>query len=108
MQSSNPVFRKAEGFNGRSQTYPASGMSYPAYGSAGASQTYDPYTTGGGAPTRTDRGPMTIDSVVQKTASTLGLVILAAGATWLLTGDPRGDTVEEGKKPPPRTPLSSP
>jgi len=94
MQSSNPVFRKAEGFNGRSQTYPASGMSYPAYGSAGASQTYDPYTTGGGAPTRTDRGPMTIDSVVQKTAITLALVVLAAGATWILTGDPRGSTVE--------------
>ena len=28
MQSSNPVFRRAEGFNGKS----ASGMSYPAYG----------------------------------------------------------------------------
>ena len=41
MQSSNPVFRKAEGFNGRSQ----SGMSYPAYGSQPAgrtgAQTYD-------------------------------------------------------------------
>src|SRR3954453_1378436 len=91
MQSSNPVFRRAEGFNGRSQTYPASGMSYPAYGSPSASQTYDPYTqgrSGGGLPTQTDRGPMTIDSVVHKTGITLGLVILAAAATWVLTGDP--------------------
>jgi uncharacterized YccA/Bax inhibitor family protein len=91
MQSSNPVFRRAEGFNGRSQTYPASGMSYPAYGNPSASQTYDPYTqgrSGGGLPTETDRGPMTIDSVVHKTGITLGLVILAAAATWVLTGDP--------------------
>jgi uncharacterized YccA/Bax inhibitor family protein len=85
MQSSNPVFRRAEGFNGRSQTFPASGMSYPAYGQpAGrASGTgYDPY---GGAPTDTGNGPMTIDSVVQKTAMTLGLTILVAAATWVLT-----------------------
>ena len=51
MQSSNPVFRKAEGFNGKSQTYPASGMSYPAYGGQSAgrprgTQTYDPYSSG--------------------------------------------------------------
>jgi hypothetical protein len=30
MQSSNPVFRRAEGFNGRSQTVTPSGISYPA------------------------------------------------------------------------------
>ena len=29
MQSSNPVFRRSEGFNGRATT---SGMTYPAYG----------------------------------------------------------------------------
>jgi uncharacterized YccA/Bax inhibitor family protein len=95
MQSSNPVFRKAEGFNGKSQTYPASGMSYPSYGgqpSAGGTQTYDPYSSGptgggptGGLPTQTSRGPMTIDSVVQKTGITLGLTILVAAATWVLT-----------------------
>jgi uncharacterized YccA/Bax inhibitor family protein len=93
MQSSNPVFRRSEGFNGRAQTYPASGMRYPAYGSPSAPQGYDPYG-GGRGPSRTDsgidRGPMTIDSVVQKTAVTLGLVILAAAATWLLTGNPTG------------------
>ena len=34
MQSSNPVFNRSEGFNGRGQntTSAASGMSYPAYG----------------------------------------------------------------------------
>jgi uncharacterized YccA/Bax inhibitor family protein len=91
MQSSNPVFRRAEGFNGRSQTFPASGMSYPAYGqSAGrvSGTGYDPY---GDTRTDTGNGPMTIDSVVQKTAMTLGLTILVAAATWVLTpnlGDP--------------------
>jgi uncharacterized YccA/Bax inhibitor family protein len=85
MQSSNPVFRKAEGFSGRS----ASGMTYPAYGSRPSTQTYDPYAQGGGLPTRTDAGPMTIDSVVQKTALTLGLTVLAAAATWFLTPDLR-------------------
>ena len=94
MQSSNPVFRRAEGFNGRSQTSPASGMSYPAYGSAPtgqpgyAGQGYDPYGQGG-APTGTSSGPMTIDSVVQKTGLTLGVTVLVAAATWVLTPDPR-------------------
>ena len=86
MQSSNPVFRKADGFNGQSRTAAASGMSYPAYGAPqSGTQGYDPYAQGG--PTRTfdDRGPMTIDSVVQKTAMTLGLTVLVAAATWLLT-----------------------
>jgi len=101
MQSSNPVFRRAEGFNGRSQTSPASGMSYPAYGSAPtgyagqpgyAGQGQDPYGRGG-APTGTSTGPMTIDSVVQKTGLTLGVTVLVAAATWVLTPDPRDTTV---------------
>jgi uncharacterized YccA/Bax inhibitor family protein len=84
MQSSNPVFRKAEGFNGRSTTSPASGMSYPAYGTPTQTRT-DPYAPQ--APTYGDTagGRMTIDTVVQKTAMTLGLTILAAAATWVLT-----------------------
>jgi len=96
MQSSNPVFRKAEGFNGRSQTYPASGMSYPAYGSAPTSQpgyAGQGYGQGGSAPTGTSTGPMTIDSVVQKTGLTLGVTILVAAATWYLTPDPRDPAV---------------
>jgi len=62
-------------------------MSYPSYGSP--TRTADPYAPGGGysgqAPTQTDRGPMTIDSVVQKTGMTVGLTILVAAATWVLT-----------------------
>jgi uncharacterized YccA/Bax inhibitor family protein len=89
MQSSNPVFRRAEGFNGQ-RTYPASGMSYPSYGGQTGAPTqtsYDSYQGGGGGglPTQTSTGPMTIDSVVQKSALTLGLTILVAAATWVLT-----------------------
>jgi uncharacterized YccA/Bax inhibitor family protein len=83
MQSSNPVFRKAEGFNGRSQTYPASGMTYPSYGAP--TQT-DPYRQQ--APIYGDTatgGRMTIDTVVQKTGLTLGLTILVAALVWVLT-----------------------
>jgi uncharacterized YccA/Bax inhibitor family protein len=82
MQSSNPVFRRADGFNGRSgaQDIPA----YPG------NQTYaDPSQWGTGVPGQTttpvDQGRMTIDSVVQKTALTLGVVVLFAAATWILT-----------------------
>jgi uncharacterized YccA/Bax inhibitor family protein len=102
MQSSNPVFRKAEGFNGRggadpygNRTYAGNGISYPSYGaptSAGTGtqpgypsgpQGYaDPYAP---APTGTRR--MTIDSVVQRTGITLGVTALVAALTWLLTGD---------------------
>ena len=89
MQSSNPVFRRAEGFNGQ-RTYPASGMSYPSYGGQQQpdyrTQTYDPYSGGGnGLPTQVSTGPMTIDTVVQKTALTLGITIVVALATWVLT-----------------------
>jgi uncharacterized YccA/Bax inhibitor family protein len=95
MQSSNPVFRKAEGFNGRSQ----SGMSYPAYDgrSAGAmgTQTYDPYTSGGrsSGPTQLGGGRMTIDSVVQKTGITVGIVALAAAVTWFMTPVPSDSSI---------------
>lgn len=97
MQSSNPVFRRSEGFNGRVRTSPTSGMSYPApggqYGGQSAGPGYDPYgqdtrSGRGDGPVRTDSGPMTIDSVVQKTAMTLGLTILVAAATWALTPAP--------------------
>jgi uncharacterized YccA/Bax inhibitor family protein len=95
MQSSNPVFSRSEGFNGRS----ASGMSYPGQSAPRAPQ-YDSSAYGGQqtqyggqqpggqpAPAGYDRGsqPMTIDSVVQKTGITLGIVVLVAAATWFLT-----------------------
>jgi uncharacterized YccA/Bax inhibitor family protein len=105
MQSSNPVFRKAEGFNGRggadpygNRTYAGNGVSYPSYGAptgplGGAPGTQpgfpsgpqgyaDPYAP---APTGTRR--MTIDSVVQRTGITLGVTALFAALTWILTGD---------------------
>jgi len=73
MQSSNPVFTRTEGFNGKNQTSYAS-FDQPSYGG--------PIThTGAGT------GRMTIDSVVQKTGLTLGIVVLVAAATWIGTGD---------------------
>ncbi len=84
MQSNNPVFRNAEGFNGKApanatQTYP--GMTDPS--------TWGTGTPGSpGLPTDTrGAGRMTIDSVVQKTAIALGIVIVTAMATWILTPD---------------------
>ena len=82
MQSNNPVFRRSEEFN-------RSGAN--AYGNQGYS--CRPQPSGApdvpGAPTQAPvtTGPMTIDSVVQKTAITLGVVILAAAATWVMTPD---------------------
>jgi uncharacterized YccA/Bax inhibitor family protein len=70
MQSSNPVFARSEGFNGRSTA------TYADFGS-GLPTTH----------TQVDTGRMTIDTVVQKTAFTLGVVVLVAAGTWLLTGD---------------------
>ncbi|RNL61269.1 Bax inhibitor-1/YccA family protein [Nocardioides marmoriginsengisoli] len=73
MQSSNPVFSRNDAFNGKGGTTYAD-FNEPAYG---APSTH----TGSGT------GRMTIDSVVQKTGITLGIVVLAAAATWVLTGD---------------------
>jgi len=94
MQSSNPVFARSDTFNGRSAnaygnpTYPGSG---PAAGYGQPTPGYtDPssWRTGGpGQSTAIDTGRITIDSVVQKTAITLGVLIVAAAATWVLSGD---------------------
>ena len=92
MRSSNPVFSRSDGFNGRGST---SGMTYPGYQSApapsyGAQQTQHGGQQYGGAPSPTGYDGsdqrMTIDSVVQKTGMTLGVVVLFAAATWFLTG----------------------
>jgi uncharacterized YccA/Bax inhibitor family protein len=81
MQSNNPVFRRSEAFSGSA----AHGQqtAYPGYGS-------DPSQWGVGAPGETyaatpqaPSAPMTIDSVVQKTGITLGVVVVAALATWI-------------------------
>ncbi|HWJ10732.1 MAG TPA: Bax inhibitor-1/YccA family protein [Nocardioides sp.] len=81
MQSNNPVFRRSEEFNrsggGGYQGFGQPGQPYPGYGQPG--QPTPTPTTG--------TGRMTIDSVIQSTAITLGITILAAAATWFLTPD---------------------
>jgi uncharacterized YccA/Bax inhibitor family protein len=86
MQSKNPIFTRAEGFNGRAGTNGST--SYPGYGQQHAGYGNDPSQWGTGAPGQTttiDQGRMTIDSVVQKTGITLGVVVLAAAITWVMT-----------------------
>jgi uncharacterized YccA/Bax inhibitor family protein len=88
MQSSNPVFARAEGFNGQRvqqyghASYPAGGQGYAGYGQVPPPST-DPstwhYPTG---PVTTER--MTVDSVVNRTAISLLVVVAAAAATWIL------------------------
>ncbi len=81
MQSSNPVFARSAGFNGRDGQGNAYASSPATWGTGvpGAPSTHlDPTVDG---------GRMTIDSVVQKTGLTLLVVVLGAALTWLLTGD---------------------
>ncbi|NYI75757.1 Bax inhibitor-1/YccA family protein [Nocardioides panzhihuensis] len=87
MQSNNPVFRRSEGFGQPSHnaygnaTYGGNGAPYAGYGQ-------DPSQWSTGGPQAPVTGaPMTIDSVVQKGAITLGVVVLTAIATWVLTPD---------------------
>lgn len=87
MQSNNPVFTRNEAFNGQSQR--------GQFGQAPAADPYgqygDPSTWGTGETFQPEVGPrMTIDSVVQKTAMTLGVVIVVAMATWIWIGDTTG------------------
>jgi uncharacterized YccA/Bax inhibitor family protein len=94
MQSTNPVFARNDSFNGRggnaygTTTYPGGGAS-SGYG--------DPSTWSTGTPgqdtTSHDDQRMTIDSVVQKSAITLGVLILAAAATWIYLGDVSEDNI---------------
>ncbi len=86
MQSNNPVFRNSDEFNGRTnaygnQVYGGSGVAHQGYGQT------DPSTWSVGTPgdTRARTGPMTIDSVVQKTAIALFVVVAFAFATWVMT-----------------------
>ncbi len=88
MQSNNPVFRNSDSFNGRgtnaygNQTYPANGAGFDGYGQS---------PTGYDEPPTTIRSEdrMTIDSVVQKTGISLGIVVVVAAITWFWTGDIR-------------------
>ena len=87
MQSKNPVFRNSDefkpGYNAYGNaTYAGNGAAHTGYGT-------DPSTWAVGTPglqdTRTTSGPMTIDSVVQKTGVTLLVVMVAAVAAWVMT-----------------------
>jgi uncharacterized YccA/Bax inhibitor family protein len=83
MQSNNPVFRRSEEFHRGgnaygNQMYVGDDTSYPGYG-------------GTGTPTTTE-SRMSIDSVVQKTGISLGLVIVAALATWITTPEVSSST----------------
>lgn len=77
MKSSNPVFARSAEFNGR--------------GGAIANDPSQWQVDLSANPTHTERGTgtgrMTIDSVVEKTAITLGLLALSAAVTWFLIGD---------------------
>ena len=87
MQSNNPVFRNSAEFNGQStnaygnQVYGGGGAGYQGYGTASDPSTWSVGTPGTQAPT----APMTIDSVVQKTAIALFVVVAFAFATWVMT-----------------------
>jgi uncharacterized YccA/Bax inhibitor family protein len=94
MQSSNPVFARSDGFNGRGPQQPQYG--YPTYPGAGPSTGYgqpggtDPSTWQTGAPggPAVDQGRMTIDSVVMRTAMTLAILVATAAVTWYLLPPP--------------------
>jgi uncharacterized YccA/Bax inhibitor family protein len=98
MQSNNPVFRSSDEFNGRTnaygnQVYGGSGVAHEGYGQT------DPSTWSVGTPgdTRASTGPMTIDSVVQKTAIALFVVVAFAFVTWVMTPALTEDTVLSDK-----------
>lgn len=89
MQSNNPVFNRAEGFNGRgaatTRSNDPSQWKIDLDGSA---------SQPGLAPTTGRGGLMTLETVVEKTAISLLLVVLGATVTWFVTGDVASGTPE--------------
>ncbi|GAA0193513.1 Bax inhibitor-1/YccA family protein [Cytobacillus oceanisediminis] len=84
MQSNNPVFNRSEGFNGRgTSTARATDPSQWKLDLDGSTSQPGPTHTSTGRGT----GLMTIESTVEKTALTLGVVIATAAAAWFLIGD---------------------
>ena len=77
MQSNNPALRRSAEFSANSNAQ--TGYTDPSSWGTGT-----PGQTGLQAPVATG-GPMTTDSVVQKTAISVGLVMIVAAATWVLT-----------------------
>jgi uncharacterized YccA/Bax inhibitor family protein len=76
---SSPVFARNDGFNGRGGAVATSPSEWKVDLDGGQST----------SPTHTERGQgrMTLDTVVEKTAISLGLVIAAAAAAWFFIGD---------------------
>lgn len=80
MQSKNPVFARSEGFNGRGGAATTSPASWQI--------NLDGSTTGqGSTPGLVDDDRMSVASVIEKTAISLGLVVVAAAVTWFVIGD---------------------
>ena len=86
MRSNNPVFTRVDGFNGRNAVYPGNGQTYDGYGSPV-----------GFEPSSAPAARMTIVSVINRTGMSLGVLIIAAAATWVLTGDVRFDPAAASK-----------
>ncbi|WP_205475218.1 Bax inhibitor-1/YccA family protein [Nocardioides sp. SYSU D00038] len=102
MQSNNPVFRRSEEFqNGGNaygnQAYSGGGAAYPGYGQGQQPANDYAQWNDGGTTSPVDTGRrMTIDSVVQSTGITLGVVLVAAFATWFLTPPITGSEPDVG------------
>ena len=77
MQSSNPVFARSAEFNGKATS--------PARNDPSQWQ----IDLNGGGPPQSSTGDrrMTLDSVVEKTGLTLGLLTVAAAVAWFMIGD---------------------
>ena len=83
MKSSNPVFARSAEFNGR--------------GGAIANDPSQWQVDLNGSPTHTEQGAgrMTIESVVEKTGMTLGLLAVSAAITWFVIGDLNSADISE-------------
>ncbi|MFV0494862.1 Bax inhibitor-1/YccA family membrane protein, partial [Mycobacterium sp.] len=78
MRSSNPVFARNAEFNGSGATRSADPSQWQI-DLSGSGQ--------GGASAPPTNSRMTLDSVVEKTALTVGTVVVFAAITWFVIGD---------------------
>lgn len=78
MQSNNPVFARSDEFNGRASTQYADPSQWQIDLSGNDGGQFAPPTV---------TGRMTLENVVEKTAITIGLVVLGAAVAWFMIGD---------------------
>ncbi|MBB5786079.1 Bax inhibitor-1/YccA family protein [Jiangella mangrovi] len=76
MQGNNPIFSRAEGFNGRHATYDAAAPS--------AEELQNMYAAPSATPVQTGR--MTYDDVIMKTGITFAVLLVGAVIGWMNTG----------------------